>query len=295
MSWSINKLTEREILEIIRLLEAADKNHRDWLSQLHVSMICKQPFDEDVFHENAHRCCQFGQWYYRQAPGILQELDAFQSLEPLHKHMHDAARHLANVYNGNTDVCITDYHSFIEKQREFLAALLGLRDKLCESFYSFDALTGLMTREPFSRILDAELSRMRRTGDPCCLALIDVDFFKSVNDLYGHLIGDHVLSNVAQFILTNLRPYDSVCRYGGEEFLIALPDTSLEKAFDVIDRLRKKIEIHAIDLDHKTISVSVSAGIALLTDAGYENCLNEADKALYRAKHAGRNQVRVSE
>lgn len=293
MSFTTNKkLSDEQLLDVIKLLEDADQNHRDWLRALHVSMICNQPFEPDVFREDAHRRCLFGQWYYDEVPDLLQAQDEFAALEPLHKSMHDAARSLTSRYCDNDPVVVEEYENFVDKQSAFSAALLGLRDKLRKGLYSFDSLTGLMTREPFALILESEYARLERTSGNSCIVLMDIDYFKRVNDVHGHLMGDRVLREVAQYIRSHLRPYDSVCRYGGEEFLLILPNTTLEKAHEIIDRLRQEIAQLEICCDQKgKINVTVSAGIAPISDNARRSSVGEADRALYEAKSSGRNKV----
>ncbi len=286
------KLSDKQIQEVVDLLEIADRNHRDWLSRMHISIVCNQPFEKDVFAENSHECCMFGQWYYNNIPDLLKPRQEFIDLEPLHKKMHDAARHLAKINRDHKPIPVEDYQAFIEKQRSFSNALQTLRDRMCECLYSFDALTGLMTREPFAVILESEYARVERTGTSSCIVLMDVDYFKSINDDYGHLVGDRVLREVSQYIRSNIRPYDSVCRYGGEEFLIILPNTDLQEAFDIIDRLRVKISKHEMYCDeNKQFFVTVSAGISKLSIVGERTSVGKADKALYQAKKQGRNCV----
>jgi len=291
-----NKLSDEQILEVIELLETADQNHRDWLQRMHMSIICHQPFDADVFTEDAHRCCMFGQWYYNNAPELLKPRAEFIALEPLHQAMHDAARRLAGICSEGQSVTVSDYEDFVDRQRNFSGALLALRDSLREYLYSFDALTGLMTRQPFSLVLESEYARIERTGASSCIVLIDIDLFKSINDNYGHITGDHVLRDVAQFVRNNLRSYDTVCRYGGEEFLIILPNTSTRKAFEIIDRLRKDIaELDMRNEQGVAFQVTISAGIAPLSDSMEKTSVGMADKALYQAKNSGRNRVCVAE
>jgi diguanylate cyclase (GGDEF)-like protein len=123
--------------------------------------------------------------------------------------------------------------------------------------------------------------------------MMDFDGFKSINDKYGHLAGDKVLVDCAQYVMAHLRPYDRVFRYGGEEFLICLPDTDLATAHDIIDRLREELASLQFPADGQgTFQVTVSFGIASLDGSvPVEQSIDHADKALYVAKMAGRNRV----
>ena len=129
--------------------------------------------------------------------------------------------------------------------------------------------------------------------------MTDIDFFKSVNDTYGHAVGDLVLKTIAKVIRGQLREYDIAGRYGGEEFSILLPFTKIEEAKMVAERLRKTIETRVIDIskvnpdsEKKEISVTLSLGIyEMKSDDNDEDLLKKADKALYEAKNTGRNKV----
>jgi diguanylate cyclase len=142
------------------------------------------------------------------------------------------------------------------------------------------------------RMLDEEVSRFKRTRAPCSIALIDIDWFKRINDTYGHPTGDEVLRTFAITTFANIRGIDRFGRYGGEEFLLVLPDTSAEGAAQILDRLRMIIS----DLDWSAFSpgmrVTISAGVTTVhPDETPDTLLARADGALYSAKAQGRNQI----
>lgn len=289
------RLNDKELEKVIEQLEVADVNHQRWLKCVHSSIICKHSFESDVMSPMAHTCCQFGEWYYNDAPELIRHRPEFIDLDVMHKEMHDSARNLAIEHEQGRNITKQLYSSFIDTQRTFSKNLLNLRDQLRESLHSFDPLTGLMTRGPFAQILKAECSRSERQKEHCCLVLLDIDYFKKINDNYGHLVGDRVLSNVSQFMLSHMRNYDSVCRYGGEEFLFCLPMTSLQQSHDIMDRLRKDLENYDIEYESgKMLNITASIGIAsIIVGEGYESCLKNADEVLYEAKRNGRNRVCV--
>lgn len=159
---------------------------------------------------------------------------------------------------------------------------------------TIDPLTQVHNRRFFFDQAIIELERCCRYKRPACIILIDIDFFKSVNDHYGHLAGDLVLKNVAALIRNQLRTVDFLGRYGGEEFVVFLPETSETSAFQVAERLRKEIEALVVHYSNNNIQCTVSLGLASF-DIKFcnklEDFLEQADQALYRAKHNGRNQV----
>jgi len=165
---------------------------------------------------------------------------------------------------------------------------------------TLDALTGLNNRRQFEIRLKQEYASAIRQKHSLCAMMIDIDFFKKINDTYGHSTGDKVLKTVAKVIQNQLREYDIPSRYGGEEFCILLPQTRIEEANIVAQRLRLAIEKTNIEScsekysQNKNISVTISIGLAQLKEPeSGEDLYNRADKALYEAKTRGRNRVIV--
>jgi two-component system cell cycle response regulator len=158
-----------------------------------------------------------------------------------------------------------------------------------------DQLTGLYNRRYMGRHLDTLIANARKSGRPIAFLILDIDHFKSVNDTYGHDIGDEVLRDFAGRISANLRGIDLACRYGGEEFVVVMPETDMELASTVAERLRRSVEATPFDISrepHK-LNVTISIGIAG-SEGGSDSpdaLLHRADQALYRAKREGRNRV----
>jgi diguanylate cyclase (GGDEF)-like protein len=158
-----------------------------------------------------------------------------------------------------------------------------------------DFLTGMKTRGYFEQQLDLEIKRSERRQAPVALLMIDLDFFKKLNDGYGHHVGDQLLRDISTILMKDMREIDTVARYGGEEFVIILPDTNESAAFQVAQRLRRavaKAKFFAGSPDHVE-HLSISVGVSVLgQDAQFKKDLIEtADAALYEAKSRGRNQV----
>jgi two-component system cell cycle response regulator len=158
-----------------------------------------------------------------------------------------------------------------------------------------DQLTGLHNRRYMSRHLDTLVETSKKTGKPIAFVIMDIDYFKAVNDTYGHDIGDEVLKKFASRISANVRGIDLACRYGGEEFVVVMPDTDVAFALQVSERLRKSIETtpFPISRDPKNLKLTISIGIAGSEGEGdsANALLHRADQALYRAKRTGRNKV----
>jgi len=162
------------------------------------------------------------------------------------------------------------------------------------SLTDIDELTGLLNRAAMQRDLDREQAQARRSGRPFSVAMVDADHFKKVNDEHGHVFGDVCLEILAERFIESIRPRDQVYRYGGEEFLILLPDTPLTKAKPVLERLRRRACGRTISDGKITISLSVSVGAAeAASDEEPSAVIERADAALYRAKEAGRNRLEM--
>ena len=168
-------------------------------------------------------------------------------------------------------------------------------------FATLDALTGYNNRHQFEKRLRETTASAKRKNQPLCCIMSDIDFFKKVNDTYGHAVGDCVLKTVAKTIKKELRESDIPSRYGGEEFIFLLPQTNIEEAQVVAQRLRKAVENKKINIEEykidgiKEINVTISIGVSEFkkTDKMPESLYEKADSALYEAKETGRNKVVV--
>jgi diguanylate cyclase (GGDEF)-like protein len=157
----------------------------------------------------------------------------------------------------------------------------------------FDTLTGLANRRELTLCLNREVARSVRTNEPLSVAVVDIDHFKAINDTFGHLAGDDVLRGVAQAILSSVRDVDLVCRYGGEEFVIVLPNCATVSAVAVLERVRKAVsEVGKGEITQ----VKVSAGIATESgdDCNGDRLVARADEALYQSKRGGRDRVTIA-
>jgi diguanylate cyclase (GGDEF)-like protein len=180
----------------------------------------------------------------------------------------------------------------IDLQNELISARETLRSKA-----THDSLTGLWNHEEIMQILVRELERAGRENSPMAVIMADLDYFKKINDTYGHLAGDAVLRLTAQRMASLIRPYDAIGRYGGEEFLAVIPGCSMKSAVPLAERLRESIGGESMDTPDGMIAITVSIGIAI-RDTGKPadaiSLVHAADMALYRAKNKGRNRVEVA-
>ena len=160
-----------------------------------------------------------------------------------------------------------------------------------------DPLTSLLNRRSFDEVINKEMSRFIRSQQVFSVLMMDIDYFKSINDQHGHPVGDKILEVLADTCRRVFRVQDCIARVGGEEFCILLPNTDLESAEKSAERIRKAIEKITVQNVSEEVVFTVSIGVSEVDemDASYEDLLIRADKALYQAKDAGRNRVVISE
>jgi diguanylate cyclase (GGDEF)-like protein len=159
-----------------------------------------------------------------------------------------------------------------------------------------DPLTELLNRRGLQAAAEVELARYARTGNNLAVVVLDLDFFKLLNDRYGHTGGDAVLSELSVFLRAMIRETDVAGRIGGEEFVLILPGLDAQTAFAAVERLRLAVADHAFQLGSRLVRVTASFGIAVSAgraDLTWDVLQHEADKALYAAKGAGRNVIRL--
>jgi len=174
-------------------------------------------------------------------------------------------------------------------QQELIAAREAMR-----AAATYDGLTGLLNRREIVECLNRELTRGRREKHPVSLILADIDYFKRVNDQYGHMVGDEVLKEIAHRLTAGVRAYDRVGRYGGEEFLVVMPNCDLISAFTRADEIRGLISRKAVQAGTVATSITISMGLAVangMSELAPETLLHQADLGLYKAKQNGRNRV----
>ena len=167
-------------------------------------------------------------------------------------------------------------------------------NELLKRLTNIDHLTNLFNRRYLAEILDGEFFRARRNNEYLSLIIIDIDYFKKVNDTYGHQNGDVVLGAVAMLAQRQLRAYDSAARYGGEEFVLVIPGTTLAGGVMVAERLRQAVLEHTFPPPLEDLTVTISAGVATYPSPNVDSVdslFRQADEALYRAKQNGRNRV----
>ena len=281
------------VLQALQDLERIKSRHAGWMRDVHVDLVRRlnrdagsaqapEPFDESMWHRGAHLDVLRGNPLIERIGIGLTTLAA-------------AAADLATSADTSGRLPTEAFTSCLDEALEIAAGLQQLISETWNLLASIDPLTGLGNRPAMLRRLAIESDRHARENQPCCVAMLDLDYFKAVNDTHGHVVGDTVLRSVASLLAASVRPYDAVFRYGGEEFLLCLPNADLRTAWAIAERLRLKVAGWSIPIAKGAeLRTSVSTGIAPLSSAqSVEATLERADAALYAAKSRGRNCVVV--
>ena len=188
------------------------------------------------------------------------------------------------------------------KNNSLIASMILLRDitdsvnlmKELENAAYIDSLTGLYNRKHFTELAHVNIERAIRLSHTIYIAMLDLDFFKNINDTYGHAAGDLVLKTTAEVIRHTIRAYDLLCRYGGEEFVLLFTDLDPDKAYRLMERIKENIEHNVSYFEGERLIITCSIGLAKYIETdNLESSIRKADEALYLAKNSGRNQVRV--
>lgn len=280
------------ILDALGSLERAMAGHAEWFKNWHLSVILRRTPGEAV--QQTSRTSAFGRWYYGSQPGVFMGNPAFVALGTNLERMHEHARMLAKAVDQRQMVPASDYDLFMTTVLQFTEQVRSLQYDAWNSLANVDPLTGIRNRQSMLAQLDIERERARRSSNPCTIGMVDIDHFKKINDNHGHATGDVVLKTVAEMLAHGVRPYDQIYRYGGEEFLICLPNTDAPGAKVVLERLRKRLESSDFPFGKEKGRVTASFGIAqVATGDGIETSIERADRALYAAKLGGRNRIEV--
>lgn len=238
-----------------------------------------------------HTKCELGRAlkYRKFKDKILDE-----NIRLLHENLHTLAKEIYESLQKRDYVSALLNYAKCVKTSHSLINLLSMESlRLVKEAY-YDPLTGLLNRRRLLRILSDIVDLSESTGNPFVLAIIDVDNFKQINDTYGHLVGDCILKEVANIMRTSFRKSDYLFRYGGEEFLVIMPSTSLEEGLKALERFRKNVEEHEFSLDHqRSPKVTVSVGVcgSFEKHEDIQDYIECADKKLYEAKRSGKNKV----
>jgi diguanylate cyclase len=295
MSTALGNHGSVTVREILVELDQALNDHMVWLKVWHRALLCAEAPGAREWSDAPGDLGRFGAWYVRNQHKGLVNQPAIRDLAGLHREMHERAHALVQVARAAASIPRKDYDAFMDTAAAFVIHTRRLEKAFARASSDLDPLTGLHNRQVMSRELERERARALRANRPCCFALADLDHFKAVNDTHGHAVGDRVLVAVAECFLSTLRPYDTIYRYGGEEFLLCLPDAPADIACRILERVLGELRAKSVTVrEGLALSTTCSFGVAQVDpDATVEEIVKRADQALYRAKNEGRDRVCV--
>jgi diguanylate cyclase len=288
----LNNISQQKTLDLVSSIEKSRKDHVVWLNDFNKLLICREASSLVKLNHNQ---CGFSKFYNSVSEKFLLSHDVFLKIENTHESLHEIANKIIEKRESNKIITASDYDLFVRVESEFMHEIDIIYSFLQETHHSIDRLTALPNKGFMLSILEKEYSILEREKIESSLVFIDIDFFKKVNDKYGHTMGDRVLTHVSKIFLTNLRKYDIASRFGGEEFLIFLKHISPKEAYVIAERTRCEINRMKFHLgDQETIPVTCSFGIAAFTlEYSLEQGIANADTAMYSAKAKGRNRVEI--
>ena len=231
--------------------------------------------------------------YHDKIGKCAEKISAANDLADLNDVIEEVVRE-TRVIQLNAQRSRDELHTLKARVGEAEQEVARLQSELSETseMVRHDQLTGALNRKGLEETLDRELARSQRRQTPICVALLDVDNFKSLNDTYGHQTGDDALIHLARVIRETMRPHDTLARYGGEEFLIILPDTPLSDAVSAVTRLQRELTKRFFLYKNEKLLITFSAGVTAFRDSELRNdAVARADAAMYQAKKAGKNRV----
>ncbi|MCV0427384.1 MAG: diguanylate cyclase [Roseibium sp.] len=269
-------------------------SHRAWVYRLNKSLVCGLPAAVEMIADDAHLHCTLGNWLESRAMQLDLNEDTYEDLVARHKRVHDIAREMVRTVQAGHRIQEAIYDEFLEASEEFSGLIEGTYDGIIASITATDPLTGAENRTLMTERLEERISKAKETGCEVWIIMVDLDRFKSINDVHGHELGDTVLKKFAAVVMDHIRTDDLFFRYGGEEFLLCISDVDKNTISRVAERLREAVARKTFETpDGNRFSITASFGIAAISvNKQINQAINAADAAMYAAKHAGRNKVK---
>lgn len=297
---SVNSLRLSSIADLIeKNIITHYESHLLWLNEL---AKCIQEERTDNFPQLNSNLCAFGSWLVNDGKVLIQNNSKYKIIDHLHINLHLLAKKIfSHLKTDEYHVLIT----YLEKC-EFISLSIGTELALIDNVLmnkrvTKDTLTGALNRNGLNNVFESQYELSLATNNPFILAMCDLDFFKNINDTYGHVAGDKMLESFVNVVKENIRNSDIIIRYGGEEFVILLPVINSKKGFEVLEAIRKNFENYTLKFDSHLLKATVSIGmIEIHPQHSYKQSFAEqyimmADKQLYSAKENGRNRIEVHE
>jgi len=280
----------REVLQgMIAQLDEAGHNHKEWHAALTRTLVCNLPADRHDLSPKAHCECRFGQWYYGGNAEPLRTLSGFVAMGEAHHRMHQVAAELLIAAGAGRTATTMKFDAFANALERLQLEIVALRHELQETLQNRDSLTGALTRVCILPALREQQSLVARGAQACAIALVDLADLATINDRHGHAAGDLMLATAAHYLIDNVRPYDKVFRYRGDEFLLCLRHAPLNLAADMAHRLSAGLAATQVEVAPATpVALSACFGVtALEAELPVEAAIDRAEKAVRSAKASG--------
>ena len=293
----VNNIRQSSLSDIIeKKIVIHYESHLIWLNKL--ALHIKEKKQED-FPELDATVCAFGKWLHSEAKMLISDSTKYATLQTIHQYLHVFAQKIYNILPKD------EYHiliTYLEKC-ELISLSIGTELVLIDQIrinqqITKDVLTQALNRNGLANVFEHQYELALATSNSFVLAMCDLDYFKNINDTYGHVAGDKMLRHFVEIVKQNTRNSDIIVRYGGEEFIIILPTLSGDKGLEVLENIRQNFADSRCRVEDVDIKGTVSVGMIEIQPKEHysENLLEEAilraDKHLYDAKAAGRNLIR---
>jgi len=287
---SLSDLVEKNIMQHYEA-------HLIWLTDLarHI-----KDRDKVNFPQLDEKICTFGKWLNGEAKQLIQNNSKYNALKKTHINLHLFAKKIFNILDKEEYHILITYLEKCELISLSIGTELALLDNiLINKKFAKDSLTGALNRQALRSVFESQYELSHATSNPFILAMCDLDFFKDINDNYGHIAGDKLLSLFVTTVKRHIRNSDVIIRYGGEEFVIILPSIHKEKGYEVINKIRQSFEETVLTFDGQDIQATVSFGMMEIEPeysfkkSFIDDYIMIVDKKLYTAKKMGRNRVEI--
>lgn len=293
MEKMMQSLPHDELILVVDEINLARSYHSKWHKNILRNLITKLTPDFIDLLENSHELCEFGKWYKNFDQKVfMKNNQTFLRLAQTHHQAHFQAAQLLQKHVDDQPISVEDWDQFELTIDEMLYSFRLLRNELLEQINDYDPLTKARNRTTMLHTLRKHYAFYQKEELNSAVVMFDLDHFKKINDTYGHAVGDKVLVAVVKQAKQLIRPEDSIYRYGGEEFVLFMPNTTLSQAEETVESLRLAIEKNGVFSEkHQTdIKVTASFGVTVFTNSrSVEESIDFADSLMYKAKAAGRN------